>query len=112
MTLIGFGYGLPMGLVDGEAISSVPERSSGSAAGVLNFVRAGSAALAVACYGLVVAALMSRSLPAAAASRVAAGEHGHGDTYAASLRVVLIAMAAVIALLGLVIARLYRTATA
>ncbi|WP_347604363.1 MFS transporter [Acrocarpospora sp. B8E8] len=112
LALVGFGYGFPMGLIDGEAISSVPVRSSGTAVGVLNFLRTGSAAIAVGGYGMVMAALISYSLPPATAARVAAGGVGHADVYAAAFRTTLIAMALVVAVLCLIIVWLHRTAAA
>ena len=110
LALVGFGYGLPLGLVDGEAISAVPEARSGTAVGVLNFMRAGSAAVAVGVYGMVIAALISGSLPAGTAARVAAGETGHADVYTAAFHTMLIATALGVAVLGLIIVWLLRTA--
>lgn len=51
MVLIGFGFGLPVGLVDGEALALVTAHASGTAAGIINFFRIGSEAIFVAIYG-------------------------------------------------------------
>ncbi|MCG7310845.1 MFS transporter [Brachybacterium sp. ACRRE] len=98
MVLIGLGFGLPLGLVDAEALAQVPESSSGSAAGLLNFVRIGAEAVAVAAYSAVLAALISGQLPsdAARADRVAAGHPGAPSVYAAALHQVLVGIAVIV----------------
>lgn len=110
LVLVGLGYGLTIGLIDAEAIATVPERSNGTAVGVLNFLRTGSAAVVVGVYGITMAALIGLSLPSVEAAKVTAGEFGHGDVYAASLQTVLIAMASIVALLGVIIRWLHRSA--
>ncbi|MGP3534229.1 MFS transporter [Microbacterium sp. RD1] len=92
LVLIGVGYGLPLGLIDSEALTVVPRTRAGFAAGVLNLVRTGGAAVAVALYGVSMVALLGRSLPSADAARVAAGATGHEDAYADAFRVLVIAM--------------------
>ncbi|MFD3515407.1 MFS transporter [Streptomyces sp. NPDC058657] len=51
MVLIGAGFGLGVGLVDGEALRLVSPEKSGMAAGLVNTARLGSEAIAVAIYG-------------------------------------------------------------
>jgi MFS family permease len=109
MILLGFGWGLPLGLVDGEALASVPARSSAAAAGVLNFLRLGSEALAVAAVGVAVAALVGAQLgdPALSAD-VAAGATGHEGVYAAAFRTAMVGSAIVTALIGIAVVILRR----
>jgi MFS family permease len=109
MILLGFGWGFPLGLVDGEALASVPARSSAAAAGVLNFLRLGSEALAVAAVGVAVAALVGAQLgdPALSAD-VAAGATGHEGVYAAAFRTAMIGSAIVTALIGIAVVILRR----
>jgi len=109
MVLLGFGWGLPLGLVDGEALASVPARSSAAAAGVLNFLRLGSEAVAVAVFGAVIAALVSAQLgDPTLGAEVAAGGAGHADVYAAVFRVAMIGCAAVTAVIGVAVVLLRR----
>ncbi|CCQ13980.1 Permease of the major facilitator superfamily protein [Rhodococcus sp. AW25M09] len=61
MILVGFGFGLPIGLVDGEALAAVPPHSSGTAAGVLNLFRIGSEALMVVAVTVTTAAIIALS---------------------------------------------------
>jgi MFS family permease len=104
MLLLGFGWGLPLGLVDGEALASVPHHSSAAAAGVLNFLRLGSEAVAVAAFGAVIAAVIGSQLgDATLGAAVAAGAPGHAEVYAAVFRTVMIASAIVTALIGVVV---------
>ncbi|EEN7135497.1 MFS transporter [Salmonella enterica subsp. enterica serovar Newport] len=58
LLLVGTGMGLSAGLVDGIALSVVPQHEVGRAAGILNTFRLGSEAIAVAIYG----SLMSTSV--------------------------------------------------
>ncbi|MFD3420926.1 MFS transporter [Streptomyces decoyicus] len=51
MVLIGAGFGLGVGLVDGEALRLVSPEKSGMASGLVNTARLGSEAIAVAIYG-------------------------------------------------------------
>lgn len=113
MVLLGFGWGLPLGLVDGEALASVPAHSSAAAAGVLNFLRLGSEAVAVAVFGVVVTALVgSRLADPALGAEVAAGATGHGDVYAAVFRTIMIACAVVTAAIGVAVVLLRRASSA
>ncbi|WP_328912370.1 MULTISPECIES: MFS transporter [unclassified Streptomyces] len=109
MILLGFSFGLPLGLVDGEAIGSVPARSSGTAAGVLNFMRLGSEAVVIGAYSGVLAWLIRGSVATPGiADRVAAGATGHAGAYADAFHVVLWAMIALSAATGVAIALLHR----
>jgi fumarate reductase subunit D len=107
MALVGLGFGLPLGLIDGEALASVPAHSSGTAAGVLNLVRIGSEAVFVGLYAYVLAALIGHSIPDRALARAtSAGQPGQAAVYSAAfhwvltgLVVLLLATTAVIALL-------------
>jgi MFS family permease len=109
MILLGFGLGFQVGLVDGEAIGAVDARRSGTAAGVLNFLRMGSEALAIGVYGAVVAALVAAHLPSSVAIRVAAGQPGHAAAYVGPLHHMLIAMAILVAVLTVLVNRLLRS---
>ncbi|MFJ6748482.1 MULTISPECIES: hypothetical protein [unclassified Streptomyces] len=51
MVLVGAGFGLGVGLVDGEALRLVSPEKSGMAAGLVNTARLGSETIAVALYG-------------------------------------------------------------
>lgn len=81
MVLLGLGFGLPIGLVDGHALSVVPVERSGTAAGLLNFFRIGSEAVFVAGYALVLATIVGRHLGGADADDTASGQFGHPDVY-------------------------------
>lgn len=83
MILLGFGWGLPAGLVDGAAIGSVAPESSGTAAGVLNFLRLGSEAIAIGVYAAAVHWVISGLEPdRTIADEIAAGASGHRGVYA------------------------------
>ncbi|MEU7881618.1 MFS transporter [Microbispora bryophytorum] len=110
MILLGFGFGFPIGLLDGEALAAVPARSSGTAAGVLNFMRLGSEAIVVGAYAAVLAALLRADIPDAAAARAtAAGLPGHALQYASAFHLIVAVMAVVTALLVVVINVLHRS---
>ncbi|MFJ3957133.1 MFS transporter [Arthrobacter sp. NPDC090010] len=113
MVFAGLGFGLPLGIVDGRALSFVPPEQSGTAAGLLNFFRIGSEAVFVALYSAALTASI-RAQPdvAGEAERIAAGQSGHAGAYAAALQPVLVGVAVVVLLLGAVFPRLYRRATA
>ncbi|RRQ28311.1 MFS transporter [Rhodococcus sp. Eu-32] len=109
MTLLGLGFGLPIGLVDGEALAAVPAHSSGTAAGVLNLFRIGGEALFVAAYAALLTHLVRGAMPDdARADATAAGVPGFPHEYATAfahtvtvLVVLLIGVgAAVVALTG------------
>ncbi|WP_436656634.1 MFS transporter [Micromonospora sp. URMC 103] len=104
MILLGFGFGFPIGLVDGEALLAIPARSSGTAAGVLNFMRLGSEAVVVGAYAAVLAALLrSHIADPVVAETTAAGAPGHGATYASQFHLIVIAMAILTAVFTVVI---------
>lgn len=63
LLLIGIGMGLSAGLVDGVALSSVNPSQVGMAAGLLNTLRLGSEALAVALYASLLTSYLTDSLP-------------------------------------------------
>lgn len=82
MILLGFAFGLPLGLLDGAAQAAVPRRSSGTAAGVMNFLRLGSEALVVGTYAAFVAWVISTHIDSIQTSNdVAAGQPGHAVVY-------------------------------
>ncbi|SEM47591.1 Predicted arabinose efflux permease, MFS family [Rhodococcus maanshanensis] len=81
MVLLGFGFGLPIGLVDGHALAVVPAERAGTAAGLLNFFRIGSEAMFVAGYAFVLSTVVGQQLTGAAAEDTAAGQPGHPEVY-------------------------------
>ncbi|SNT18339.1 MFS transporter [Rhodococcoides kyotonense] len=106
MLLLGLGFGLPIGLVDGEALASVPAHSSGTAAGVLNLFRIGSEALFVAGYAWLLTILVKASMPNdPRADATAAGipgfpyEYAHAFHQVAAILAVLVAATAGAAIL-------------
>ncbi|MDQ8045138.1 MAG: MFS transporter [Patulibacter sp.] len=64
MVSIGAGFGLGVGLVDGQAIGRVHASRSGMAAGLVNTSRLGSEAIAVAAYGSLLASLIASRITA------------------------------------------------
>jgi len=111
MILAGAGFGLPLGVVDGSALSFVPAERSGTAAGLLNFFRIGSEALFVALYAVVLtAAVRAQPGTVGIADQVAAGQPGHGDVYTQALTPVLWGIGVVVVLLGVSFVALYRRA--
>jgi predicted MFS family arabinose efflux permease len=112
MVLAGLGFGLPLGVVDGRALSFVPARRSGSAAGLLNFFRIGSEAAFVALYGMALtASIRHQPSAAAAADQIAAGQPGHPWAYAHALPPLLLGISVVVLALGIAFSTLYRRAT-
>ncbi|OZC90405.1 MFS transporter [Rhodococcus sp. 06-412-2C] len=111
MILVGLGFGLPIGLVDGEALAAVPPHSSGTAAGVLNLFRIGSEAIAVAGYAWLLAFLIrgrvSNKIDADAA---ASGQPGFADAYAHAFTEVIALVVAAVAITAAAIIALSRTA--
>lgn len=109
MVLVGFGFGLPLGLVDGEALATVPAHSSGTAAGVLNFIRIGAEALFVGLYAFVLSWLIGRSIPdSALAQATAAGHTGQAEIYAGAFHWVVAALAVLVVVTTVAIALLHR----
>ncbi|OZC50233.1 MFS transporter [Rhodococcus sp. WWJCD1] len=111
MILVGLGFGLPIGLVDGEALAAVPPHSSGTAAGVLNLFRIGSEAIAVAGYAWLLAFLIrgrvSNKIDADAA---ASGQPGFADAYAHAFTEVIALVVVAVAVIAAAIIALSRTA--
>ncbi|WP_326950688.1 MFS transporter [Amycolatopsis sp. NBC_01307] len=62
LLVIGAGMGISTGLVDGQALDAVPAEKAGMAAGVVNTMRLGSEAIAVAVYGALLAAILRSTL--------------------------------------------------
>ncbi|WP_228813810.1 MFS transporter [Nocardia otitidiscaviarum] len=58
LVLLGAGFGLGVGLVDGQAIGSVPPARAGMVSGLVSTVRLGSEAVVVAVYGSVLATVV------------------------------------------------------
>lgn len=56
--LLGLGFGLGVGLVDGQAIGSVPEEKSGMVSGLVSTVRLGSEAVVVAVFAGALSAVV------------------------------------------------------
>lgn len=112
MIMAGLGFGLPLGIVDGVALSFVPAERSGTAAGLLNFFRIGSEAIFVALYSAALAALI-RAQPHTdgIADQVAAGHPGHPWIYMRALAPVLIALSVLALTLLAAFIPLYRRAT-
>lgn len=108
MILLGFGFGLPIGLVDGHALAVVPPERSGTAAGVLNFFRIGSEAACVAVYGFAMERLIARSLPSSEAQKTAAGQFLHPHEYANAFHGVVSTIAALTVGLALIVLLLQR----
>lgn len=109
MLLLGFGWGLPLGLVDGEALASVPPENAAAAAGVLNFLRLGSEAVAVAAFGAAMSAVLVMKLgDSGVAGSVAAGAAGHADAYASAFHVVILVASILTLLIGFVVITMRR----
>jgi len=105
MVLLGLGFGLPIGLVDGHALSVVPAERGGTAAGLLNFFRIGSEAVFVAGYAVVLAAVVGSKLTGPAADDTAAGQFGHPDVYHSAFAVTVgVLIALLVALTAVIVA--------
>jgi MFS family permease len=91
MLLIGFGAGLPWGLMDGLSVSVVPKERAGVATGIFSTTRVAGEGIALAIVGAVLASLTQSGLrdllkdanpqilarTMEAAQRLAAGDLGH-----------------------------------
>ncbi|MGU3290888.1 MFS transporter [Williamsia sp. M5A3_1d] len=108
MVLLGLGFGLPIGLVDGHALSVVPEERTGTAAGLLNFFRIGSEAVFVAGYALVLSTVIGSKLSGAAADDTAAGQFGHPDVYRSAFVTTVIVLIALLAVVTIAIVAVRR----
>lgn len=80
LALIGSGFGLSTGLLDGMAITSVPVRQSGMASGIFNSSRLASETVGIAAVGAVLAALSGGRLS--------------GPSYTSALHTVCLALGA------------------
>lgn len=100
MILLGLGFGLPIGLVDGHALQVVPPERTGTAAGLLNFFRVGSEAVFVAGYAFVLSTLVGRKLTGDAATDTAAGQPGHPDVYTSAFTTTTFILAALVFLIA------------
>lgn len=99
MILCGLGFGIPLGFVDGEALSHIPPDRAGSAAGVFNLMRIGSEAIFVAAYGGAIAALIASQIAdPVTAERTAAGAPGHAAAFTTSQSVTLMVVSVLCAL--------------
>ncbi|GHS88498.1 hypothetical protein AGMMS50218_12490 [Actinomycetota bacterium] len=102
MLLLGFSFGLPLGLIDGAAMDAVPAASSGSASGLLQFARLGSEALIIGVYAVVISTLVAARIPDhRLAEDVASGLPGHAGDYIPPFVIGQVAILAAV-LLGLV----------
>ncbi|KQU56191.1 arabinose ABC transporter permease [Rhodococcus sp. Leaf278] len=111
MIAVGLGFGLPIGLVDGEALAAVPPHSSGTAAGVLNLFRIGSEAIAVAGYAWLLAFLIrGRVSNEVDADATASGQPGFADAYSYAFTEVIAVVVAAVAVTAAAIIALSRTA--
>ncbi|MBA4025483.1 MAG: MFS transporter [Gordonia sp.] len=109
MLLLGFGWGLPLGLVDGEALGSVPPENAAAAAGLLNFLRLGSETVAVAAFGATMSAILVTKLSdSGQAASVAAGATGHEEAYASAFHIAILATSVLTFLIGLVVVTMGR----
>ena len=79
MLAIGGGTGLPWGLMDGLAVSTVPKERAGMAAGIFGTTRVASEGVALALVTVALTALMQAHLPASAAAAEAARRLATGD---------------------------------
>lgn len=96
MLLLGFGWGLPVGLIDGEALAAVRPAAAGAAAGVLNFARLGSETLAVAGFAAALSSLLVGATgDTALAYSAAAGGPGAAAPYADTFRLLMVILAVV-----------------
>lgn len=110
MVFLGLGFGVPLGIVDAEALGQVPEERSGSAAGLLNFVRIGSEAVAVAAYAAVLAGIIGSQLvdQPELAAKAKAGQPAAPDVYASALHLVILLAVVLVLLLAVAFVLLRR----
>jgi hypothetical protein len=110
MVLLGFGFGFPIGLVDGEAPAAVHERHSGTAAGVSNSMRLGSEAVVVGAYAAIITALLrSHIADSLVAQQTAAGAAGHASIYTDQFLMTLVPTAILTAVVAVAFNALHRT---
>lgn len=104
MILLGLGFGLPLGIVDAEALAAVPAERAGAASGVINLFRIGSEAVFVAAYAAILAAVITTALPGTAGEQIAAGGSGEPLIYQGGLTAVAGTMIVLVALAGIAFA--------
>jgi hypothetical protein len=111
LAFLGLGWGMSIGLVDGEALAAVPGHLAGTAAGLLNLFRVGSEAITVGLYSAVLTVLIGHHLSdPAAADSVAAGHPGHPGAYASALHTMLLAIVVLVALVTVAVWLLHGSA--
>ncbi|MFJ3407861.1 MFS transporter [Promicromonospora sp. NPDC090134] len=109
LVLLGVSMGLPLGFVDGEAMGAVPAQFSGTASGVLNFLRLGGETVAVGGYAALMGALVAREVDRPdLANRIASGEPGNADIYATAFGQAQFGIIGVVTLGIVIIALLHR----
>ncbi|WP_342344065.1 MFS transporter [Agromyces archimandritae] len=108
MILLGLGFGLPLGIVDAEALAAVPAERAGAASGVINLFRIGSEAVFVALFAVILATVVTTALPGRSGQLVASGEHGHPWIYHDGLLAAGITMIGIVIVLGIVFFALTR----
>ncbi len=95
--------------MDGAAIGAVHPASSGTAAGVLNFLRLGSEAVFIGFYAVAVHAVIGVPVDnSPLADQIAAGGIGYGETYATAFRTALWGLIVLTVLTILAIATCHR----
>ena len=109
MILLGFGFGLPIGLVDGHALQVVPPERTGTAAGLLNFFRVGSEAIFVAGYALLLSTLIGQKLTGDAATDTAAGQPGHPDVYTSAFTTTVLIVAVLVVVIAIAVLAIRRS---
>lgn len=111
MVLVGLGFGLPIGLVDGEALASVPPHRTGTAAGVLNLFRIGGEALVVGGYAWLLTFFVKAAMPGNPnADATAAGLPGFPHEYAHAFHDVVGILAVLVGALTVAVVLLIREA--
>ncbi|WP_297009409.1 MFS transporter, partial [uncultured Corynebacterium sp.] len=108
MILLGLGFGLPIGLVDGHALEVIPPERTGTAAGLLNFFRVGSEAVFVAGYSLILSTLIGRQLTGDSAADTAAGQPGHPDVYTSAFTTTTLVLAVLVAVVTVAVLAIRR----
>ena len=110
--LIGTGFGLSLGLVDGDAIRAAPIGSSGTAAGVLNFFRMGSEAVFVAILGAILAStITSQMADSPQADQVISGAPLQPDAYSHGFTVAICTLLGFLLITATMVAVLLRAAS-